>query len=202
MQEKERRSEKDAPLRHDIHVLGDALGRVIRLDRGDTVYETVEQLRQYCKRQRDRTESLVNASEQEASRLRDEIATLDRQITYLRDSCDLDTTIDVIRAFTIYFHLVNTAEQHHRTRRYNYDAITSSTPLHGSLAALVTFCRDNNIDATHVQELLDQLSIDLVFTAHPTEATRRSLIIKSRQLTTLLKEHDHLEGMTPKQRAL
>jgi phosphoenolpyruvate carboxylase len=118
------------------------------------------------------------------------------------DSCDLDTTIDVIRAFTVYFHLVNTAEQHHRTRRYNYEAITSSTPLHGSLAALVAFCRDNDIDATYLQELLDQLSIDLVFTAHPTEATRRSLIIKSRQLTALLKEHDQLEGMTPKQRAL
>ncbi len=134
--------------------------------------------------------------------IQQEIAALGQEIASIVEGCDLDTTIDVIRAFTIYFHLVNTAEQHHRTRRYNYEAITSSTPLHGSLAALVTFCRDNNIDATHVQELLDQLSIDLVFTAHPTEATRRSLIIKSRQLTTLLKEHDHLEGMTPKQRAL
>src|SRR2546426_4931785 len=172
MQEKERRSEKDAPLRHDIHVLGDALGRVIRLHRGDTVYETVEQLRQYCKRQRDCADSLVNASEQEASRLRDEIATLDRQITYLVDSCDLDTTIDVIRAFTVYFHLVNTAEQYHRTRRRRvHEVQPDPTFQHGSLAALVAFFKRNGLEATQIQSLLDNLSIELVLTAHPTEAT-------------------------------
>src|SRR5437660_7088474 len=200
--EEDNRAGKDAPLRHDIHMLGDALGQAIQQHEGTTVFETVEQIRRKCKLLRTCGEALISASGIEATQIQQEIAALGQEIANIVDGCDLDTTIDVIRAFTIYFHLVNTAEQHHRTRRYNYDAITSSTPLHGSLAALVTFCRDNNIDATHVQELLDQLSIDLVFTAHPTEATRRSLIIKSRQLTTLLKEHDHLEGMTPKQRAL
>ena len=200
--EEDNRAGKDAPLRHDIHMLGDALGQAIQQHEGTTVFETVEQIRRKCKLLRTCGEALISASGTEATQIQQEIAALGQEIASIVEGCDLDTTIDVIRAFTIYFHLVNTAEQHHRTRRYNYDAITSSTPLHGSLAALVTFCRDNNIDATHVQELLDQLSIDLVFTAHPTEATRRSLIIKSRQLTTLLKEHDHLEGMTPKQRAL
>ena len=200
--EDDNRAGKDAPLRHDIHMLGDALGQAIQQHEGATVFETVEQIRRKCKLLRTCGEALISASGTEATQIQQEIAALGQEIASIVDGCDLDTTIDVIRAFTIYFHLVNTAEQHHRTRRYNYEAITSSTPLHGSLAALVTFCRDNNIDATHVQELLDQLSIDLVFTAHPTEATRRSLIIKSRQLTALLKEHDHLEGMTPKQRAL
>src|SRR2546426_5626613 len=204
MPEQEQRTEKDAPLHHDIRLLGDCLGRAIQQHGGSAVFDTVEQLRRNCKRLRDLTYTLETseAPPEIKQHVHAEIAALRQEITRIVDECELDTTIDVIRAFTIYFHLVNTAEQHHRTRRYNYDAITSSTPLHGSLAALVTFCRDNNIDATHVQELLDQLSIDLVFTAHPTEATRRSLIIKSRQLTTLLKEHDHLEGMTPKQRAL
>ena len=48
-----------------------------------------------------------------------------------------------------------------------------------------------------MQNLLNQLSIDLVFTAHPTEATRRSLITKSRRLAELLEAHDHMELMTP-----
>ncbi|HEY6406176.1 MAG TPA: phosphoenolpyruvate carboxylase, partial [Ktedonobacteraceae bacterium] len=80
-------------------------------------------------------------------------------------------------------------------------ASSTSTPLHGSLAALVAFFQNNSFSASTLQKLLDQLSIDLVFTAHPTEATRRSLIIKSRQLAILLEEHDQQKNMTPRQRA-
>ncbi len=195
------KTEKDAPLRHDIHMLGDALGKAIQQHEGASVFETVEQLRRKCKRLRTCAETLRSASATEAVQLQHEMAALDQEITHIVDSCDLDTTIDVIRAFTVYFHLVNTAEQHHRTRRYNYEALTASTPLRGSLAALVAFYQKNGIDASTLQQLLNQLSIDLVFTAHPTEATRRSLIIKSRQIATLLEEHDRREDMTPRQRA-
>src|SRR2546421_5481035 len=193
---------KDAPLRHDIRMLGDALGQAIQQHGGTHVFETVEQLRRMCKRLRTCSQTLSTASVSESVQLRQEIATLDQAITHIVDSCDLATSIDVIRAFTIYFHLVNTAEQHHRTRRYNYEGIHASTPLRGSLAALVAFFQNNNIDATQLQKLIDQLSIDLVFTAHPTEATRRSLIIKSRQLDALLEAHDHQADMTQQQRAL
>jgi phosphoenolpyruvate carboxylase len=113
-------------------------------------------------------------------------------------SCDLDTAIDVIRAFTVYFHLVNTAEQYHRIRRRRaHELNQNGHPQHGSLATLIEFFKKNALDASTVQNLLNQLSIDLVFTAHPTEATRRSLITKSRRLTELLEAHDHMELMTP-----
>ncbi|HAG98575.1 MAG TPA: hypothetical protein DCL75_06900 [Ktedonobacter sp.] len=191
---------KDAPLRHDIRMLGDALGQAIQQHGGTHVFETVEQLRRMCKRLRTCNQALNTASASEAAQLQHEIATLDQEITHIVDGCDLATTIDVIRAFTVYFHLVNTAEQHHRTRRFNYEAMATSTPLRGSLAALVAYFQNNNIDATQLQKLLDQLSIDLVFTAHPTEATRRSLIIKSRQLDALLEAQDHHMDLTPKQR--
>jgi phosphoenolpyruvate carboxylase len=195
-------SGKDAPLRHDIHMLGDALGQAIQQHGGTHVFETVEQLRRKCKRLRTCSQALNTASASEAAQLQHEIATLDQEITHIVDGCDLATTIDVIRAFTVYFHLVNTAEQHHRTRRFNYEAMATSTPLRGSLAALVAYFQNNNIDAAQLQKLLDQLSIDLVFTAHPTEATRRSLIIKSRQFDALLEAHDHQMDLTPKQRTL
>src|SRR5438067_205719 len=117
MPEQEDRTEKDAPLRNDIRMLGDALGKAIRQYGGTSIFETVEQLRHKCRRLRQCAESLAYASEAEAAQLQDEIATLDQDITRIVEGCNLESSIDVIRAFTAYFHLVNAAEQHHRIRR-------------------------------------------------------------------------------------
>src|SRR5579864_1797336 len=117
MSEHEDRAEKDAPLRRDIRMLGDALGRAIQQHEGSIVFATVEQLRHNCKRLRECTETLDHISGTDLvviQKLRDEISALDREITQIVDECDLDTAIDVIRAFTVYFHFVNTAEQYHR----------------------------------------------------------------------------------------
>jgi phosphoenolpyruvate carboxylase len=56
------------------------------------------------------------------------------------------------------------------------------------------------MSAADIQELLNQLSIELVFTAHPTEATRRSLILKSSRIAQLLEAYDHVSSMTPRER--
>ncbi|GAC1388819.1 MAG: phosphoenolpyruvate carboxylase [Ktedonobacteraceae bacterium] len=199
MKEQYDRAEKDAPLRQDIRTLGDALGQAIRRHGGDTMFDTVEQLRHSCKRLRDYSlkMSLDNAN----AHLEADICTLDQEITRLVNSCSLDTAIGVIRAFTVYFHLVNTAEQHHRIRRLRaHELQPTQTAQHGSLAALLDFLKQNALDEPAVQHLLDRLSIDLVFTAHPTEATRRSLITKSRRITELLEERD-FKKMTPRQYA-
>jgi len=204
MPEQEQRTEKDAPLRRDIRMLGNALGRAIQQHNGFTVFATVEQLRRNCKRLRECAETLARSSEAQVAtqKLHDEIAALDREITQVVDGCDLDTAIDVIRAFTVYFHLVNTAEQHHRTRRrFVYEVSNMSSTQRGSLAALVEFFQRNDMSAHSIQQLLNQLSIELVFTAHPTEATRRSLITKSRQVAELLEAYDHKAQMTPRQYA-
>src|SRR5205809_5541277 len=176
MPEQEQRTEKDAPLRHDIRTLGDALGRAILLHDGSQVFDTEEMLRLNCKALRDCSERLAYATEPEHTQLKAEIIVLDKKIRDIVENCDLDTAIDVIRAFTVYFHLVNTAEQHHRIRRRHvYDILPSSPPQRGSLAALMAFFKNNGIDASTFQQLLERLSIELVFTAHPTEAARRSL---------------------------
>src|SRR5881398_2071219 len=144
MPEQEHRTEKDSPLRRDIRTLGDALGRAIQQHSGTTVFETEERLRRSCKRLRECVEALAHSSESEALRLQREIAALDQEITHVVEECDLDTAMDVIRAFTVYFHLVNTAEQHHRTRRRIAHELSTahhqSHPRHphGSLAALVS----------------------------------------------------------------
>jgi phosphoenolpyruvate carboxylase len=202
MPEQEQRTEKDAPLRHDIHTLGDALGRAILLHDGSLVFGTEEILRLNCKRLRDCTERLAYAIEPEYTQLKAEINTLDKKIRDSVENCDLDTAIDVIRAFTVYFHLVNTAEQHHRIRRRHvYEIADIPVAQRGSLAALIEFFQQNSLDSRTIQELLNQLSIELVFTAHPTEATRRSLIIKSRRLAELFEVQDHETRMSQHKRA-
>ncbi len=200
MPEVDNRREKDGPLRQDIRILGNALGQAIQRHEGDEVFLTVERLRNDCKRLRECTALLQTNSAEESEPIHAEIAQLTQSISRTVSSCDLDTAIDVIRAFTVYFHLVNTAEQYHRIRRRRAHE-TSSTRVaqRGSLEALIQFLEKNQLDAHAVQHLLDQMNINLVFTAHPTEATRRSLITKSRHLASLLEAHDQAEQMTPKE---
>ena len=198
MSQQDQLRNKETSLRQDIRTLGGALDQAIQRYGGNRVFETVEQLRKNCKRLRDWAEGLSQASPAESQQIQSEITALSQEIMLIVQSCDLDTAIDVIRAFTVYFHLVNTAEQYHRIRRRRaYELNQNGHPQRGSLAALIEFFKKNALDASTVQNLLNQLSIDLVFTAHPTEATRRSLITKSRRLAELLEAHDHMELMTP-----
>src|SRR5207245_7753778 len=146
MSEQEDRIAKDAPLRRDIHVLGEALGQARQQHECAEVFETVEQMRRICKELRSCYEALSHVSDIEAARLRQEISILDQDITRLVNNCDVAMSIDVIRAFTVYFHLVNTAEQQHRIRRrYVHEILPSSPPLRCSLAALLVFFKDNSL---------------------------------------------------------
>lgn len=200
--EQEHRDEKDMPLRRDIRALGNALGDAVRQHGGASVFETVEQLRHLCRRLRSYIEQEATADGAERVQLRTEIAALDQQIAESIAGCDLATSIDVIRAFTIYFHLVNTAEQHHRARRRRaHEMQQTPTAQRGSLASLAESLKRRQVDAPTMQRLLDQLSIELVFTAHPTEATRRSLITKSRRIADILAAYDHADTMTPHERS-
>lgn len=201
MPEYVQRDEKDAALRRDIRTLGDALGRAIQRHSQPMAYETEERLRLGCRRLRECYELLDMAGGDEAAALQAEIAALDQEVTRVVEACDLETAIDVIRAFTVYFHLVNTAEQHHRTRRRRvYETAETQQAQRGSLVDLVMLLQRSRLDAAALQHLFNQLSIELVFTAHPTEATRRSLILKSSRVAELLEERDSFDLMTPREK--
>ena len=200
------RIEKDSPLRQDIRLLGNALGQAIRRHGGETMFNTVEQLRRDCRHLRECVieRDSVDASSDRARQLDEQIAQLDERITHTVDTCDLDTAIGVIRAFTVYFHLVNTAEQYHRIRRRHVHELESrdnenTRPQYGSLASLVSYFQHHSLPEPVLQQLLDSLSIELVFTAHPTEATRRSLITKSQRITELLAAYESRDTMTPRE---
>ncbi|GCF08531.1 phosphoenolpyruvate carboxylase [Dictyobacter arantiisoli] len=201
MSEHVSRREKDNPLRQDIRILANALGLSIQRHEGFTVFDTVEKLRGACIRLRECSMQLAQAHKEEQARIQNEIASLEQEIMHIVSDSDLDTAIDTIRAFTTYFHLVNTAEQYHRIRRQRAHELDPQNKLQrGSLEALVAFLKQNKLDTATLQSLFNQLAIDLVFTAHPTEATRRSLITKSRHITELLARNDNVNLMTQRER--
>jgi phosphoenolpyruvate carboxylase len=94
-------------------------------------------------------------------------------------------------AFTVYFELVNLAEETHRVRllrkrrRAQY-ATPGSAPMRESIGAALREFKERNVPAELVQSLLDKLSIELVFTAHPTESKRRTMLNKLQRLSNRL----------------
>ncbi|HEV3270970.1 MAG TPA: phosphoenolpyruvate carboxylase [Candidatus Methylacidiphilales bacterium] len=94
-------------------------------------------------------------------------------------------------AFTVYFELVNLAEETHRVRllrqrrRAQYN-VPGTPPMRESIGAALRELKARNVPAATVQILLDKLSIELVFTAHPTEAKRRTMLNKLQRLAQRL----------------
>jgi phosphoenolpyruvate carboxylase len=80
MPEQNQRRDKDAPLRQDVRTLGNALGQAIQRHGGHSVFETVEHLRRNCKRLRNCTERLSQASPAESEQLQSEITALSQEI--------------------------------------------------------------------------------------------------------------------------
>lgn len=176
-------SAKDAPLRADIHRLGDLLGETLRRLGGESLFETEERVRALCK-------SLRSSHAPET----------ERRLKKLLASLSLDEAIGVIRAFSVYFQLVNIAEQYHRIRRKRwYELHTPQQPQQGSLAETLRRLRSMHIPREQLQHVIDSLEIEPVITAHPTEAARRTLLEKQRRVADLLSAFDAAE-ISPRQR--
>ncbi|MGN8682613.1 phosphoenolpyruvate carboxylase [Gracilibacillus sp. HCP3S3_G5_1] len=98
----------------------------------------------------------------------------------------------VIRAFSIHLHLLNIAEQNYRTRRRReYQAQDANIIQPGSLEAGVKTLIDNNITPEQITDLLGKLSLELIMTAHPTEATRRTILQIHKRIARLLTSWDY-----------
>jgi phosphoenolpyruvate carboxylase len=99
---------------------------------------------------------------------------------------DLATVTRLVRAFTAYFHLANITEQVHRGR-----ALTRAREEEGGwIEQAVARIADAGIASEEVGEILCQVGVRPVFTAHPTEVARRSTIDKLRRVAALLEEPD------------
>jgi phosphoenolpyruvate carboxylase len=167
------RAELPELMRRDVRLLGDLLGEVIGDSdpkTGPDVLADVERLRH----------AVIEAREQER---RDDDRAGDA-IAALVTSWDLDRAEQVARAFTVYFHLANLAEEHQRIRLLR-ERDAGPEPVRESLAAAVAeLSRDAG--PGYLAELLGELRVHLVLTAHPTEARRRAVVAVLRRISELL----------------
>ena len=159
-------------MRRDVRLLGDILGEVIRDSVGPDLLADVERLRHAV------IEARRDARAEAADPAGDAIAALVA-------SWDLDRAEQVARAFTVYFHLANLAEEHQRIRQLR-ERDTGDEPVRESLAAAVAEL-DRDAGHDHVRELLESLRVHLVLTAHPTEARRRAVVEGLRRISDLLR---------------
>ncbi|TVP80038.1 phosphoenolpyruvate carboxylase [Thioalkalivibrio sp.] len=156
---------KDKELRARVRLFGDLLGRVIRRLEGDDVFHAVETLRK----------GFVSLRKREDPRLRQRMM---RCIVHQEP----ETTERIIRAFSIYFSLVNIAEEDlfYRWRRAE---VSSGDPLWiGSFDRTLRELRAEGVTAAELEKLLSELSYTPVFTAHPTEARRRTTMQNQRRV--------------------
>ncbi len=162
-------------LRAEVRALGSALGRVITRLEGRETFNTVEVLRRLAKARR--------AGE----------AAAERELAATVASLSPAVAFNQAMAFTLYFELVNLAEENFRImllRQRRAARITDgaeSKPMRETIEAAVVELKGQGVDASAMQAIVDRLGIELVFTAHPTESKRRTLLTKLRRLGEILR---------------
>ena len=174
---------KEAPLRRDVRSLGTLLGEVLREQAGEELFAHVEALRQGTIRRRDAEAhgSDEEAAQQAASALE------------LVHSLPVERAILLTRAFAFYFELINLAETNHRKRRRIALRLSGRAGRQrGSLAGTLSEMRRVGITADEALEWLKRVLIVPVFTAHPTEVARRSVMFKRRRIGEFLETLDRI----------
>jgi len=168
-------NDSSLPLRRDVKLLGQILGEILVNHGGTELLDKVEKIRMMCKTLR------IHFDQDVYSELKQEISNLSSPMRK-----------QVIRAFSMYFHLINVAEQNHRIRRkrqYHLEDDTIVQP--DSIESAVLALKENNINEQMIQDVLNKLSLELVITAHPTEAAKRSILEIQRRIAEILKKLDH-----------
>lgn len=144
-------------LRRDVRLLGDVLGEVLRETGGAELLADVERLRV----------AVIAAR-------RGGTGTTATEVADIVAHFDLDRAEQVANAFTVYFHLVNLAEERQRVRALR-EYSKGTGPVRGSLAATMSdLVAEGGLEA--VAELVGRLRVQPVVTAHPTEARRRAVV--------------------------
>jgi phosphoenolpyruvate carboxylase len=174
---------KEAPLRRDVRSLGVLLGEVLREQAGEDLFAHVESLRQGTIRRRD---AEARGNDEEAARHA-------AKALELVHSLPVERAILLTRAFAFYFELINLAETNHRKRRRIALQLSGETGRQrGSLAGTLCEMRRVGIAADEAMDWLRRILIVPVFTAHPTEVARRSVMFKRRRIGEFLATLDRI----------
>ena len=174
---------KEAPLRRDVRSLGTLLGAVLREQAGDEAFAQVEALRQGTTRRRD-----AEQRGQSAEAERHAAAALE-----LVHALPVERAVLLTRAFAFYFELINLAETNHRKRRRIALRLSGQAGRQrGSLEGTFSEMRRVGIGAEEALNWLRRVLIVPVFTAHPTEAARRTVMFKRRRIGEFLEALDRI----------
>ena len=174
---------KEAPLRRDVRSLGILLGDVLREQVGNEFFQQVESLRKATIRRREATDRGATAAE---------AGHTDHAMQRVHQ-LSVERALLLTRAFGFYFELINLAETNHRKRRrlalqLRGDSDKQRGSLTGTLRAM---CRVG-FSADEALAWLKRVHVIPVFTAHPTEVARRSVMFKRRRIGELLHALDQI----------
>ena len=164
-------------MRRDVRLLGDMLGEVISESDGTDLLADVERLRH----------AVIDAR-QVPDRASPAAALAGDAIAELVGSWSRDRAEQVARAFTVYFHLVNLAEEQQRVRTLRRRDSGDSPPRESLADAAERITSEQG--RAHLDELIAGLVVNPVFTAHPTEARRRAVVASLRRIGVLLTSVD------------
>ena len=178
-------SVKEQPLRRDVRFLGMLLGRVLVEQEGDAFFNTVERLRRLLIQHREQVphgQARARFDDKPMAEAGDLIARL-----------SVDDAYRVTKAFAIYFELTNLAETNHRKRRRRAARLRpQQRPVDGSFRGTLLRLREAGKSAPEIQEALRKIKVIPVFTAHPTEVTRHTVLYKRRRIVNILERLDRL----------
>ncbi|MDR6639767.1 phosphoenolpyruvate carboxylase [Paenarthrobacter nitroguajacolicus] len=165
-----------AELRADVRRVSTLLGESLVRQHGPELLELVEQVRLLTKESKEAARGGADATGPWSAH--DVVA----QVRELLASLPLDQATDLVRAFAFYFHLSNAAEQVHRVR-----GLRTRKEKDGWLAKAVSEIA-GQAGPQVLQDVINELDVRPIFTAHPTEASRRSVLDKVRKLSDVLAE--------------
>ncbi len=171
---------RDQRLREDVSLLGRLVGEMLTDQLGTSFFSLLEQVRACA----------IARREGETERL--------GELSALLSALPTTTALDLVRAFSSYFQLVNIAEQVHRIRRRREFQAADAGPQPGSILETLQRMKAQGVDADALRRCLRKLLLEPVFTAHPTEATRRTLLEKEQRIVRSLIERLDA-GQTPQE---
>lgn len=170
-----------SPLSIDVRLLGTLLGSVIRDQHGEDAFDLVEKVRAIAKARRSGDRSATG------------------ELAELIHSLDLDAKRILVKAFGNYFQLINIAEDLERIRTLRKREISGR--IDESIGAAIETLWAAGISAADLRKILNQISIRLVLTAHPSEAKRKEVLIKLRHIAQQMANRDRMTNLLPREHA-
>lgn len=159
---------KDKELRSRVKLLGTLLGNVLKSQAGERVFATVETLRK----------GFISLRKKENAAKRKRLMTFIEQL-------EPEILTHVVRAFSLYFNLINMAEEAYLYSQHRRQIRSGGTLWAGSFDETLHSLRENGVDLDQMQSMFEQFCYVPVMTAHPTESRRRTIMEGLRRIFRL-----------------